>query len=389
MKLNSLFLISSLFIFHTAQAGIFSHHAAKDDTTDTIKSNENDSKGVVDKKMDYKLSFKIPYYYNNNIPFWSTGGDVIGAHDRIRLSPSVPGTKGWIWSDLPNEYEEWMVDMTFIITGNQVHGGRGMALWYTKDKLPEGPIFGAKDQWDGLSIWFDSANPKTHSPTIMAFLNDGKFAFASAGVDPTKRALASCPMDYRNAQAPVRMRLSYKDHTLTLLLDTTSHGMNYRPCFQYSGITLPTGYHFGLSAASHNPADDHDIISFETYQLNPPAKLQHDKRPLEEEIIQKGNAFRELSEEQKKKIEEAEFEVKRLREQNEGNVMSETTATMGLLFDTERRILETLQISQLQLEALGAPTPEQVLSGDFVQKPVGGNVNERNQAARYDFGKRR
>jgi hypothetical protein len=75
----------------------------------------------------------------------------------------VPGTKGWIWSDLANDYADWMVDMNFRISGNQVHGGRGMAFWYTKDKLLEGPIFGAQDQWDGLSIWFDSANPKVRN----------------------------------------------------------------------------------------------------------------------------------------------------------------------------------------------------------------------------------
>ncbi|CAO3595790.1 unnamed protein product [Absidia cylindrospora] len=265
-----------------------------------------------------------------------------------------------------------MVDMNFRISGSQMHGGRGMAFWYTKDKLPEGPIFGAQDQWDGLSIWFDSANPKTHTPTVMAFLNDGKFSFASPGVDPTKRALASCPMDYRNSNDFVKMRLTYKANTLTLMLDSTSQGMNFRPCFQYSGISLPTGYHFGLTASSHNPADDHDILSFETYQLNPPQKIVDQKRPLEEEKTQQGEAFTELSEEQRKKIEEAEFEVKRLREQSgEANVLEETVATMGVLFDTERRILETLQINQLQLEALGAPTPEQVLSGDFVQKPFG------------------
>jgi hypothetical protein len=44
----------------------------------------------------------------------------------------------------------------------------------------------------------------------------------------------------------------------------------------------------------------------------------------------------------------------------------------GVLFDTERRILETLQVTQLQIEALGAPTSQQVLSGSFVPKPAAG-----------------
>ncbi|KAI8328011.1 legume-like lectin family-domain-containing protein [Chlamydoabsidia padenii] len=338
MKLTSLFFISCLFTFNTAQAGIFSHRAA--DSSPTSQDSNGQTKGPVDKRLDYKLTFKVPYLYNGSIPFWSTSGDLITAADRIRLSPSVPGTKGSIWSEFGNYYPEWMVDMNFRVTGNQLHGGRGMAFWYTKDKLPEGPIFGAQDQWDGLSIWFDSANPKTHAPTVMAFLNDGKFAFASAGVDPTTRALATCSIDYRNPNDYVKMRLTYKANTLTLMLDPSSHGMNFRPCFHYTGITLPAGYHFGVTAASHNPADDHDVLSFETYQVNPPQKIVEQKRPLEDEKTRQGEGFTELSKEQLK----------------------------GVLFDTERRILETLQISQLQLEALGAPTPEQVLSGNFEQK---------------------
>ncbi|KAI8341812.1 legume-like lectin family-domain-containing protein [Chlamydoabsidia padenii] len=342
MKSACLLFISCLLLFNNAHAGIFSHRASTDDSSNN-GSKEDGTGKVVTKKLDYKLSFKIPYVYNGTIPFWSTGGDTITALDRIRLSPSVPGTRGWIWSDLANSYEEWMVDITFLVSGNQLHGGRGMAFWYTQDKLPEGPIFGAKDQWKGLSIWFDSANPKTHAPTVMAFLNDGQFSFASAGVDPTMRALAQCSIDYRNSNERTKMLLVYKNRALTLLLDTTSKGKDYRPCFRYDNIDLPTGYHFGMTAASRNPADDHDIISFETYQLNPPQKKVEHKRPLEDEKIQSGDIFSGLTAEQLK----------------------------GVLFDTERRILETLQVAQLQLEALGAPTSQQVLSADFKPKPPG------------------
>jgi hypothetical protein len=73
MKLTSLFFVSSLFI--TAQAGIFSHRAADSDASTLDNTNDKDSKpGVVDKKLDYKLTFKVPYLYNGTIPFWSTGG---------------------------------------------------------------------------------------------------------------------------------------------------------------------------------------------------------------------------------------------------------------------------------------------------------------------------
>lgn len=85
--------------------------------------------------------------------------DIHFADDFIRLSPSIPGARGYIWSEIPNPYEEWEVEVGFKVTGQHLHGGRGLAFWYTKDKSEVGPVFGSKDKWDGLSVWLDSANP--------------------------------------------------------------------------------------------------------------------------------------------------------------------------------------------------------------------------------------
>lgn len=85
--------------------------------------------------------------------------DIHLAEDFIRLSPSIPGARGYIWSDIPNPYDEWEVEVGFKVTGQHLHGGRGLAFWYAKEKSVPGPIFGSKDKWDGLSVWLDSANP--------------------------------------------------------------------------------------------------------------------------------------------------------------------------------------------------------------------------------------
>lgn len=85
---------------------------------------------------------------------------MITATDFIRLASSVPGSRGWLWSDQPNPHDEWMAHVAFRVTGSHMHGGRGLAFWYTKDPKPDGPIFGGGDQWDGLAIWLDSANPQ-------------------------------------------------------------------------------------------------------------------------------------------------------------------------------------------------------------------------------------
>ncbi|KAI8643491.1 legume-like lectin family-domain-containing protein [Parasitella parasitica] len=357
MKSFGVVVISSLLLLETCSAGIWG--SAK---TDPIQAEEN-LPFAPTSKFDYKLSFKKNFYYNSSVPFWTLGGDVLKSSDFIRLSPSIPNTKGYIWSEIPNPYESWEVEIAFKVTGNNMHGGRGLAFWYTKDREESGPVFGARDKWDGLSVWLDSANPVTHKPSTMVLLNDGTKAFA-AGTDPTKHMLGSCSISYRNTENPSYLKVSYKDTTLSISMDNGSGGKDHRICVQKSGIKLPTGYYFGVSASSHTPADDHDIYSFETKQLNPPQKLEHPKRPLEDEKKKRGDEFTGIDEEQKKKIEEAEYQMRKLRDQTEG-FEGETAAA---IYDTQKRAIEHIQIVQLQIEALGAPSPDDAITGNF-QKP--------------------
>ncbi|KAI8138747.1 concanavalin A-like lectin/glucanase domain-containing protein [Fennellomyces sp. T-0311] len=298
------------------------------------------SLGAPSAKLDYKLTFKRPYFYNGTIPFWKMSEGLIKADDFIRLAPSIPGAKGWIWSERPNVYEEWQAEVTFRVSGSHMHGGRGLAFWYTKEAMGDGPIFGAQDKWDGLGIWLDSANPRTHTPTTMALLNDGTLAFASR-TDPSGYIIGSCQLNYRNTgNVPAKLRVTFKAKTLTVMMDPTGDGKDYRTCIQKTGISLPTGYYFGFSAASHNPADDHDVISFETWELSPAPKMQKNKRPLEEEMVNKGEEFKELTDEQKR----------------------------ASIFDTQKRILGDIQIMQMQIEAIGAPSPEDMLLGNYEKK---------------------
>ncbi|KAI8997225.1 legume-like lectin family-domain-containing protein [Pilobolus umbonatus] len=355
MRITSALLLTVL--VQTCSAGLWGSSKS-----DPIKA-EKDLPSAPTSKYDYKMSFKKPYYFNGTIPFWNTSGDILKSDEFIRLSPSVPNTSGAIWSVLPNPYEEWEVEIAFKVTGNHVKGGRGLAFWYTKDSMEKGPVFGSKDKWDGLSVWLDSANPVTHKATAMVILNDGTHAF-TAGADPVKLALNSCSVGYRNAYHSSHLKVSYKDHTLTVSVDDGIGMKDYRTCSQSSGIKLPSGYYFGVSAASHSPADDHDIISFSTHQLNPPQKIEHTERPLEEQKKKKGEEFKGIHEEQKKKIEEAEFQMRRLRESAD-NGEEEVAANMAAIFDVQRRAVETLSILQMQIEALGAPNPQDILNGKF------------------------
>ncbi|KAG1474688.1 hypothetical protein G6F56_000197 [Rhizopus delemar] len=352
-------LIAASFLLNTCSAGIWGPEVNQVDPLEAEKRLPESPTS----KYDYKLSFKQPYYYNQSVPFWSTGGDVLQGEDFIRLSPSIPNTQGWIWSEVENQYEEWEAEVAFKVTGTHLHGGRGLAFWYTKENKQTGPIFGSKDRWDGLSIWLDSANPVNHKASTMALLNDGTLSFAS-GTDPRKRALGACSITYRNSPNPTFIKVVIKDHTLSVYLDNNGKGHDYRLCIQKSGIKLPTGYYFGVSSYSHTPADDHDILSFETRQLNPPQKLEHSKRPLEEEKKKKGEEFGGIDEEQKERIKEAEYQMRKLKD-NSGNMDDEAAVTMTAIYDTQVRTLEDLQLLHLQVEALGAPNLDTIVSGDY------------------------
>lgn len=50
---------------------------------------------------------------------------------------------------------------------------------------------------------------------------------------------------------------------------------------------------------------------------------------------------------------------------NTEDFQGETAVTMATIYDTQRRAIEHLQILQLQIEALGAPNPEDAITGNY------------------------
>ena len=82
----------------------------------------------------------------------------------------------------------------------------------------------------------------------MGILNDGKFAL-DHGSDASNQRFAGCTSKFRNTPGPVITRVIYYHGTLSVLMDT-SGGQKASVCFTEKNINLPTGYYFGLSAAT-------------------------------------------------------------------------------------------------------------------------------------------
>ncbi|KAF9577153.1 hypothetical protein BGW38_007824, partial [Lunasporangiospora selenospora] len=283
--------------------------------------------------------------------------------DFVRLTPSVPGLRGSVWRSSANEYKEWEVEFSFKTFGqNSNNGGRGLAFWYTQEKAVEGPIFGNKDQWKGLGVFMDTSDPANHrtSSVIYGIMNDGSMKFPA---NPTSSAgsFGGCMRDFKSTPFPVVVRVSYIGKTLKVSADTHSRGKKMVACFEHKDIELPIGHYFGVSAlaAETGTPDDHDVHSFEVYEVNPPPRAQKPLRPHEEEMVKKGGEVKvdekdkEAFEEVQKIVEEREQKIKEEKEGPDATMSS--TQLSAMVAESQYRIIESLNTIHNKLEVLGAP----------------------------------
>ncbi|KAF8936961.1 hypothetical protein BGZ58_003475 [Dissophora ornata] len=306
------------------------------------------------RRHDYKQSLKKPFMYNGALPFWSHHGNTFVALDFIRLSPSIPRLYGSVWRSGANEYKEWEVEYSFRAHGQSYVGGKGLAFWYTQDRAIEGPVFGSKDQWQGLGIFMDTSDPANQrvNPIMYGILNDGTKTFPS---NPTKNSASfgGCVRDYKNSPVPVVVRVSYIGQTLKVAVDTLHKGAKMVACFEQKDISLPAGYYFGFSAESAETGtpDDHDLLSFEVYEVNPPPKTEAEMiRKGEEVKVDEGD--KQVFEEVQKIVEEQE---QKIREETDGPTTLSAAQVAATVADTQFRIIESLNTIHNKLESLGAP----------------------------------
>ncbi|CAG8787943.1 2035_t:CDS:2, partial [Dentiscutata erythropus] len=276
------------------------------------------------------------------------------APEFIRLAPSVPKHSGSIWAQSPNPHKEWEVEFSFRISGNYFLGGRGMAFWYTKEQSKEGSLFGCSDKWDGLAIFFETVDHvrKRDNPYIMAHVNDGSISYNSI-MDPFAVKMAGCYRMLRNTQEPIFAKVTYYNNTLKMMVDTNDGGESYNVCFSKYGVSLPPGYYFGISASAEGVTpDDHDILSFETYELNPIEKSDRPLRPHEAEKVAKAPSepfeIPENRIENIQKIVSKSEDSRDMREKGKGDPRN-----LDFIRGMQIKILESLDNVHEQLRILG------------------------------------
>ncbi|KAF9973801.1 hypothetical protein BGZ73_002936, partial [Actinomortierella ambigua] len=104
-------------------------------------------------------SIYMPYIDQDLQNRWfDFGGDaIINTNKHVRLTSDTPSQTGYLWSRLPITAPNFQIEFEFKVSGKgDGLYGDGFAAWLTKERAEMGPVFGSKDNFDGVGIFFDT-----------------------------------------------------------------------------------------------------------------------------------------------------------------------------------------------------------------------------------------
>lgn len=90
--------------------------------------------------------------------------------------------------------------------------------------------------------------------------------------DGTLTQIAGCEGKFRNLDHDTHISIQYINNKLIVRTDLENKN-EWKLCFESNNVLLPTGYYFGASATTGDLSDNHDIISFKFYELEPLADV--------------------------------------------------------------------------------------------------------------------
>jgi lectin, mannose-binding 2 len=199
-------------------------------------------------------------------------GDILTRLARyIRLTSDRPSQTGWLWSRVPLTATNWEIEVEYKIHGQNSLYGDGFAMWLTKQRTVEGPVFGSTDNFEGLGLFFDTYKnnrPGVVFPYVMAMIGDGKKAY-DKDTDGKDHEFAGCSArGIRGATVPTKLKLTYfQDKSLKLELQYKSEG-EWTLCFETEQPpAIPSVAYLGFSAETGELSDNHDIISISAKNL--------------------------------------------------------------------------------------------------------------------------
>lgn len=164
----------------------------------------------------------------------------------------MPGNqRGAVWADKTVQHQNWITDVEFRASGPERAGGN-LNIWLAKD----GPhVVGTSSlytvrKFEGLVLVVDQYGGT--SGMIRGFLNDGNTDY-SVHHNVDSLAFGHCLFPYRNLGRPAQIKLRQTDAKFSVEVD--SH-----LCFESDKIRIPTGYNFGITAASADSPDSFEVF---------------------------------------------------------------------------------------------------------------------------------
>lgn len=226
---------------------------------------------------DYTLrehSLQKPFLSHGAVmPFWDFNGNSVVSDEFVRLTPDRQTKRGGIWNSRAyNRNNGFEMTVQFKVHGQgKTLAGDGFALWYAREPLTQGSVFGSKDKFEGLAIFFDTySNKGSHGyPYVSYMINNGKHEYAHDfdGEHPDLET-SGCQASFRNQDYHTHARVTYRERILKVELDVKNQGQ-WESCFFAFDVDLPAGYFFGATAATGDLADNHDILSIKVSEPPP------------------------------------------------------------------------------------------------------------------------
>ncbi|XP_023724588.1 vesicular integral-membrane protein VIP36 [Cryptotermes secundus] len=208
------------------------------------------------------------------IPYWDFMGSTMVTNNYVRLTPDSQSKQGQLWNSVPCSVRNWELQVHFKVhgKGKELYGD-GFVIWYAKDRMVAGAVFGNMDYFQGLAVILDTYSnhngPHNHQhPYISAMINNGSLHY-DHDRDGTHTQLAGCEAKFRNLDHDTHIAIRYERDTLTVSTDIENKAA-WKECLSVQGVRLPTGYYFGMTAATGDLSDIHDIMSVRLYELDLP-----------------------------------------------------------------------------------------------------------------------
>ncbi|KAL0979169.1 hypothetical protein UPYG_G00181600 [Umbra pygmaea] len=219
-----------------------------------------------------KREYSLTKPYQGLGSYWDLMGNAMITTEYVRLTPDLQSRQGAVWSRIPCYLRDWELQVHFKVHGHAKKNlnGDGMALWYTKERMQTGPVFGNMNMFTGLGVFVDTypnenKNHERAFPYVSAMVGNGTLAYEHDH-DGQATELGGCTALVRNIPHDTSLLIRYTRNRLTIRIDVEGT-REWQDCLDLPGVHLPRGYFFGASSATGDLSDNHDLISMKLYQL--------------------------------------------------------------------------------------------------------------------------